>query len=172
MFEKGDYIVYGSTGICEVMDITTMEMMDLPGDRKFYVLHPCRQKDGKIFTPVDNQKILMRKILTRQEAEELIEEMPEIEELEPVDDKQREEQYKQCLRSSECREWVRLIKSIYLRNQEREKLGKKLSSIDEKYGKLAQEILHDELSIPLEIPSEDIEEYIRKKMEAKTPCLG
>lgn len=26
MFQKGDYIVYGSTGVCEVMDVTTVDV--------------------------------------------------------------------------------------------------------------------------------------------------
>lgn len=26
MFEKGDFIVYGNTGVCEVKDITTLDM--------------------------------------------------------------------------------------------------------------------------------------------------
>jgi len=26
MFEKGEFIVYGSTGVCEVKDITTLDM--------------------------------------------------------------------------------------------------------------------------------------------------
>ncbi len=25
MFEKGDYIVYGTTGVCQIEDITTMD---------------------------------------------------------------------------------------------------------------------------------------------------
>ena len=30
MFKKGDYIVYGSTGVCEVLDVTTMHMDEFP----------------------------------------------------------------------------------------------------------------------------------------------
>lgn len=28
MFEKGEYIVYGTTGVCQVMDITTMKQKE------------------------------------------------------------------------------------------------------------------------------------------------
>ena len=39
MFQKGDYIVYGSTGVCEVMDVTTVEMTGVEKDRLYYILH-------------------------------------------------------------------------------------------------------------------------------------
>ena len=51
MFEKGDYIVYGTTGVCQIEDITTMDPLQTGSGRLFYVLVPSSQKGGKIFTP-------------------------------------------------------------------------------------------------------------------------
>lgn len=33
MFEQGEYIVYGSTGVCKVEKVTTMDMDGVPGDK-------------------------------------------------------------------------------------------------------------------------------------------
>ena len=41
MFEQGEYIVYGSTGVCKVEKVTTMDMDGVPGDKLYYIL-----KDG------------------------------------------------------------------------------------------------------------------------------
>ena len=38
VFKKGEYIVYGTTGVCQVMDITTMERKDAPQEKLYYVL--------------------------------------------------------------------------------------------------------------------------------------
>ena len=61
------------------MGVTTMNMEGIPKDRLYYILRPDGATEGTIFTPVDNDKMVMRKLLTREEAEELIDEIPEIE---------------------------------------------------------------------------------------------
>ena len=47
MFEKGDFVVYGRDGICQVSDITTLEMDGVPKDKLYYILSPCKDKSGK-----------------------------------------------------------------------------------------------------------------------------
>ena len=57
MFEKGEYISYGHSGICRVEDITRL---DIPGvDRKklYYVLVPLNIKGSRIYYPVDKEKV-------------------------------------------------------------------------------------------------------------------
>ena len=38
MYEVGDLIVYGRTGICEVTEITTLKMDGVPKDKLYYIL--------------------------------------------------------------------------------------------------------------------------------------
>ena len=52
MFEKGEYIVYGTTGVCQVMDITTMKQKEATQAKLYYVLEPVSSPGGKILTPV------------------------------------------------------------------------------------------------------------------------
>ncbi len=168
MFEIGEYIVYGTTGVCKIMDITSMNMEGVPKDALYYILQPYHQNSSKIFISVDNQKTIMRRILTREEVEGLIEEIPSIEELWVENDKQREEEYKTCIRSCECKEWVKIIKSLYLRKQERLAKGKKITATDERYLRMAEDNLYSELSIPLGIPKDEMEQYIAEKIEVVT----
>lgn len=164
MFKRGEYIIYGTSGVCKVEDVTTMNMKDVPRDRLFYVLAPSSQKGGRIFTPVDNQKTPMRRILNREEATRLIEQIPGIEELWITNEKQREENYKECMKSCDCREWIKIIKTLYLRKQERSAQGKKITSTDEKYLRMAEDYLYSELEIPLEIPKDQMEQYITDRI--------
>lgn len=165
MFEKGEYIVYGTSGVCQVEDITTMEMGGVAGDRLFYVLVPSNQKGGKIFTPVDNKKIFMRRVMNEEEASRLIDEILGIEELWISNEKLREAQYKECLKSCDCKEWIRIIKTLYLRKRSRSAQGKRITSTDEKYLRMAQEYLYSELEIPLGIPRARMEEYISERIQ-------
>lgn len=164
MFKKGDYVVYGSSGICEVAEVTTMNMEGIPKDRLYYVLCPYHQTGSRIFTSVENQKIKMRKILTKEEAEQLIQEIPSMETILISNDKLREERFKEGIRSCECREWVRVIKTLYLRIQERVAQGKKIPATDEKYKKLAEKNLYAELSFVLKVPEKEMEDYITKRL--------
>ncbi|MBD5465586.1 MAG: CarD family transcriptional regulator [Lachnospiraceae bacterium] len=165
MFEKGEYVVYGSKGVCEVVDVTTMDLEGVPKDRLYYVLHPYDQKEGRIFTPVDNEKTVIRRIISKKEADTLIDEIPNIDELWISNDKLRELKYKECIRSCECREWIRIMKTLYQRGQERLASGKKITATDSRYLKQAEENLYSELSISLNIPREQMEQYIADKIE-------
>jgi len=164
MFNIGEYIIYGSTGVCQVMDITTVDMDGVPGDKVYYILRPCYKNGSQVFSPVDNQKTPMRRILTKSEAAELVESIPAIKELWISNDKQREEKYKQAIRSCECVEWISIIKALYVRGRERVAQGKKMTATDERYLKMAQDNLYSELAIPLEIPRDMMDEYFKNAM--------
>lgn len=167
MFKKGDYVIYGSTGICCVVGVTTVDMAGIPKDRLYYILRPEGMVESKIFIPVDNKKKMIRKVISKREAEELIEEIPEIETLDIVNDKLREEKYKQCIQSCDCRELIRIIKTIYLRDKKRMEQGKKATAVDERYLRLAEENLYTELSILLGIPKNNMESYITSRIQEK-----
>ena len=83
------------------------------GEKLYYVLRPGGETDGKIFTPVEGGKQVLRGIITREEAERLIDEIPSIETLSIENEKFREDSYKKCIRTCECRDLLRIIKTIY-----------------------------------------------------------
>lgn len=168
MYKIGDFVVYGRTGICEVADITTMKMAGVPKDKLYYILMPCKDKGGKIFTPVDNEKVVIRPVITKEEAEELLNQIPEVEELWIPNEKMRESMYKECIRKCECIELIKIIKTLYIRKQDRIAQGKKITTTDERYLKMAESSLYSELSIALEIPESEMESYITDYIEKQS----
>lgn len=166
MFEVGEYIVYGCKGVCQVEEITHIDIPGSNKDRLYYVLAPLEDRNGKIYAPTDNAKVAMRKVITRQEAEQLIEEMPQIEELWVANEKQRELQYKEALKTCDFRAWISIIKTLYFRKKERIAQGKKITSLDERYLKAAENELYGELSLILGLPKSQMEDFICRKLEA------
>lgn len=164
MFEAGEFVIYGTAGVCKVEEVTTMSMGGGDTKRLFYVLNPSSQKGGKIFTPVDSTKTLMRPIMNREQATQLINHITSIDELWIPNEKQREGLYKECMNSCDCREWIKIIKTLYLRKAERSAQGKKITSTDEKYLRMAEDCLYSELEIPLGIPKNKMEAFIREKV--------
>ncbi len=167
MFEKGQLIIYGSTGVCIVDGIGPLDSSPATGDRVYYTLSPFYSKESRIYTPVDNQKIIMRPILTQQEAEDLIREIPQIQELWIVDEKKREKDYKDALAKADCHEMIRVIKTIYPRKQKRLAAGKKVTASDERYFNMAEDFLYKELAISLNMDLEKVESYIRSQVETE-----
>lgn len=162
MFTKGEYVVYEQKGVCRVEGFEAPDIPGIAKDRDYYVLLPVLQ-GGKLYVPVDSAEGKMRKIISSQEAEELIANLDQIDPLKAADDKTAEELYKSCMRSYDYTEWIRLIKCIYQHKQNRIKDGKNVTSRDQKYIRMAEEALYSELSIALDIPREQVLSYILSK---------
>ena len=172
MFEKGQYIIYGIRGVCEVMDITTIDRPGGPQGKLYYVLRPYYHQDSKIVTPVDSDKTVIRPLLTREEALELIDRLQDVQEMEVTEDKQREERYKEALKTCDCRVWVSMIKALYLRRKDRIEQGKKMTDLDERYFKTAEENLYSELALSLGMSRDEMVDYIKERVLAETPAVG
>ena len=74
MYQIGELIVYGGTGVCRVEGIETQKQKGTAETRDYYLLKPLYQ-DGTIRIPVDT-KVFMRPVISRGEAEGLIDAIP------------------------------------------------------------------------------------------------
>lgn len=159
MFAVGDYVVHGNSGVCKVEAIQTMDGIGTDKKRVYYTLVPVYMSGSRLFVPTDSKKVVIRSVMTKKEAQKLLSEWDEIETLWVDNDKKREEIYKEALRSCDSRQWVKLIKTSYQRNQARIKRGKKATTSDERYLHLAEDNLFGELAIPFEMTKGEAENY-------------
>lgn len=160
-FHVNDYIFHGGSGVCVVEDICIPKHMQRLGKtRKYYRLHPLYEANSVIYTPIDNTTSIVRRILSKSEAIELIRRIPSLETLWIDDEKQREETYRTALRTNNCYEWMRVIKTLYERGEARKKDGKRPWQSDEKYLQLAEDLLYGELAVPLGIPKSEVRSHI------------
>ena len=90
MFNIGDFIIYGNNGVCKITNVGPMKMPGVPKDRLYYTMVPCYIRDSEIFTPIDNERVVMRKVMSKDEAEDFIQSISEIKELEIIEEKKRE----------------------------------------------------------------------------------
>ena len=60
MFETGEYVVYGRTGICQVTGVTTMRVDGSSGEKLYYVLRPGGETDGKKRSGLSMRSHLLR----------------------------------------------------------------------------------------------------------------
>jgi len=166
MFQKGEYIVYGNSGVCEVTEVGPMNMAGGKKGKLYYTLLPVYSSGSRIYTPVDNEKIAMRNILSKEEAMKLIDDIPEIEPLWVSDERKREELYSQRMKTCNFVEWVKVIKTLYLRRKSRLEGGKKLASVDERYLKMAEDSLYGELAIVFDMKKDEVQPFIAKHIDS------
>ncbi len=165
-FKIGDLIIYGETGVCRVLDIIEKDFL---GEvQNCYKLEPIYQT-CTIFTPADKESVFMRPILTFDQAEKLVCEMESIEATTFTASSPRtlSEEYDKIIKLHDCTELVRLTKSIYLKKQKTLEQKKKLSAIDERFLKRAEDLLFGELAASLNIEKPSVLAYIESKVTQK-----
>ena len=160
MFSIGDKIIYGENGVFTVDNIAALPMSGSPKGKMYYHLSPF-VGSGDYFAPVDSQ-VFMRPVMSREEAEALIDAMPGIEPAICNDNRFNHVDafYKELFRQHSCEALVAIVKGLRQRMSER----KTKSSRAEATLKRARDMLHGELAVALDIELQDVEAYIRERI--------
>lgn len=168
MYKIGDYVVKPSSGVCRVDNIMHLDMSGVDRNRLYYLLVPVNDENGKIYYPVDSLAQQIRKVMTSQEAHELIERIPDIQEISISNDKLREQKYKEVVKSIEPESLLSIIKTTYLRKKDRLQKGKKNTVADENYLNLAEKMLFSELCLVLGKDKEEVHNLITESVNKRT----
>jgi CarD family transcriptional regulator len=163
MFEVDDYIMYGMTGVCKILDITSEKFIN-SDKREYYVLSPIYSDNTIIKIPVDNNKVPMRKVISKGDVTSLINNIPNMETLWIEDEKKRNEKFKIMLKSGQCEKLIKLIRSIDSNKEYVKSIGKKSYQADNHIMKEAERLLNEEFAIILNISPDEITSYISSKI--------
>ena len=164
MFKVGDFIIYGNNGVCRVENVGSMDMKGVPEDKMYYTLVPVYSDKSKVFTPVDNDKVVMRPVISKEEVYDLIDHIKEMQGFSIEDEKNRDAVFKEALRKCDCGELIRIIKTVYEKKLARQAEGKKMTAGDERYFKLAEENLYGEFAVALGIKKDEVESLIEERI--------
>lgn len=153
MFSVGDKIIYSENGVCTVEKIAPL---DMGGDRLYYHLSPLIGS-GTFFVPVDSGAF-MRHVMSREEAEALIDSIPGIEPAICTDSRFNhvDAYYRELFKLHTCETLVSIVKGLHRRLSEK----KTKSSRTEATMRRAKDILHGELAVALDMDVRDVEGYI------------
>ena len=156
MFKVDDYIMYGRTGVCKVIDITNERFIN-GEERKYYVLSGIHNNNNNtiIKIPLDNTKIPMRKIISKGDVTSLINDMSNMEALWIDDERKRSNKFKTMLKSGKCEDLIELISN--------KRYFKKLNKADKEIIKEAERLVSEEFAIILNISPKEVNSYISSK---------
>lgn len=168
MYEVGEMVFYGGEGVCRVEAVGPLEMSVANREKDYYTLSPV-YRTGKVYTPVGREET-MRPVLSRREAEELVRSIPTLaaEDCSRLSLRALNEHYRSLIHTRTCEDMVRVIKSAYAKAKVRQSRGAAPSQMDERYLKRAEELLYGELAVALDIPREEVADYIAAAAEKRT----
>lgn len=160
MYLKGEYVVKANTGVCVIEDIQKRRLTESSAEKEYYCLAPIADSRAKVFVPVESDKSNLRKAMDEGEAMALIHDIPNIKSRWIENDKTREQEYKNAMHSNDPVALVSIIKNLYLRNKERAERGKKVTAVDDRYFKMAENALYSEIAHALRKNKDDMKQLI------------
>lgn len=164
MFEIGEHIVYGTSGICRVEEICPSPY-DKNDTRTYYLLIPVHNPMGStIYTPVDNDRVPMRRLMTPEEIDSLIALIPEIGLVQVPVEKQRREIYRTTVFALRPEGYVSVMKTVDRRREELTAARKHFPVSDMEYGRIAKHLLYSECAHVLGLNEDSVEGYIAQKL--------
>ncbi len=159
MYKVGDIVVH-KRDICKITGIAK----NYRPKEDYYTLSPIDDNSLVIHTPVSDERGLIRSVITKEEAENLINEIPSIEIIQFGDDRSLEGKYNALVNSGKNEDLIQIIKTTYLRREEKENKGKKVNEKDKNYFRLAEKMFYGELAIALNKTYDETKEYIVSKV--------
>ena len=155
----GECVHYGSHGVCRVCD---REVKDFgKSKREYFLLRPASDEKMTLFLPVDAdpEKVKVRRILSKEEIEQLVSAENQTEEQWIQDSKLRREWCGKILRSGDASQLIAMVKCIH--NHERQlPEGKSLPMSDLELVRSAERQLYDEFHYVLHMEKEDLLPFI------------
>ena len=101
--------------------------------------------------------------MTREAAIELIERIPYITTINTQSSRMRLDFCKKAAQSKDPLIWIKAIKSAYI---QKDISSKAYGDIESEYTEKAKKLLHSELSHALQIPTEEVENFIKNHIES------
>ncbi|WP_298733811.1 CarD family transcriptional regulator [uncultured Subdoligranulum sp.] len=162
MFQVGDAVSYGTSGVCTIAEKKSMKLAGQACE--CYILKPVYDSSMKICVPCNSQVLLdrMRALPTKQEVLDLLHEpAPEHD----PDPEARKERYRRTLQSGDRHALLRMIRDIYTERRHRHAMGKQLSSYEDSALREAQNILHSEVAYTMGIDPQEVPDFIAGILE-------
>ncbi len=160
LFKEGDFIYYGSGGLCRIDSICEMPFEGARADVPYYILHTLSEPKQTILNPIDNEKVLMRAVMTKAEAEAVLCALPALEPFEAPNSKLLREKYIAAVKSASPMEWGKILRTYETRRRASELRLARVTEAERNFHTQALSLLCAELSLVLDRPFAEISSLI------------
>lgn len=160
MFEINDFVIHAREGLSTIISTSTINGRD-------YFLVKSNQANGEtIYVPVDTAASIIRPVLNKAEADEVLSYIKSIEKEFNNNTKQRRDAYKRRLSSGDVQDIAYLYRQLYFYNliggENNEEI--KLGPVDIEMLSYAKNMLLDEFSLTYKVDRKEIEQFIEDRI--------
>lgn len=164
MYKVGQYVVYCGEGVFKVDSIGTLDLSGVSGDDTYYTLLSPFRAGSKVYALVGNEEGKLRDVITKKEAKEVLDNIALFDEVDVPNEKQKDEIYKKLIHKNDLRDLAKIVKTMYVKKVSKIAAGKKMTSGDDRYYRMAEERLIGELAIVLDLDRGEIKKTIDEKL--------
>lgn len=165
-FEVGQFVVYGTNGICIVDSIEPMSFAVGMPKELYYVLGQKKNRATQFFVPLKNEKLTskMRPLMQKEDIEDILMGLAD-EDVSWNDDRRaRAEYFKSILSDGVSSRLLSMITCIYEQKRKLARVSKKLPVTDATILRQAEKLVEEEFGHVLELDPEEVPKYIRKRL--------
>jgi CarD family transcriptional regulator len=161
MFRCGDKVLYGSQGICEIVDVEIRRVDHR--SIEYFVLQPLEQTNSRFYIPTQNSIAVskLRPILTPEEINALLTEELAKTNAWIEDEGKRKQYYKELISSGDRAALIRMVHALHLHRREQEDAGRKFHLCDDNFLRDAEKLLSAEFALVLNIRQDEVGAYIQ-----------
>ena len=164
MYKVGQYVVYCGEGVFKVDSIGTLDLSGVSGDDTYYTLLSPFRAGSKVYALVGNEEGKLRDVITKKEAKEVLDNIALFDDIDVPNEKQKDEIYKKLIHKNDFRDLAKIVKTMYVKKVSKIAAGKKMTSGDDRYYRMAEERLIGELAIVLDLDRGEIKKTIDEKL--------
>ncbi|WP_373895434.1 CarD family transcriptional regulator [Virgibacillus natechei] len=158
MFNVGDLVIYSVHGLCEIDDIREKSYGKVT--RNYYVMHPLENPKLTISNPVDSDQVVMKAVMEKDEATELMNsfQSPGIRWIE--DARERTKQYNKVVNTGDRKEISKVVNTLMKTSLEAIRNQQKMNTQDRDLLTNTQNIMFMELAMSLDTSFDDINQKV------------
>lgn len=164
MYQVGDQVVYGIHGVCCVADQEERTV-----DRKrvtYLVLEPVGQDGSRYLVPTHNAAAMakLRKMLSREDLERLLESEEVRADSWIRDENQRKQTYRDLISSGDRVKLMQMVCTLYKHKAARAAAGRKVHLCDDNFLRDAEKLLASEISIVMDMEFDQAKKYMKEHL--------
>ena len=160
MFVCGQLVMYGSHGVCKIVDIESRIV-----DRKkaeYLVLEPGDHPGARYLVPMHSPVAMakLQRLLTKEELLQLLRSNETTANCWINEENQRKHRYRELINSGDRVAIIAMVRTLRKHKVEQIAAGRKFHLCDENFLKDALRLLSSEFTIVLEISASEVESYL------------
>ena len=167
MFSIGDKAIDKSGKIFRIDCVVDKDFGQ--GPTPYFAMSPCFPYDFnpgyQCFIPVDRADVLLRPLMSREAADNLLLEIKSIPIIKDIGPHERKAKFQAIVSTGNRKDILQVILTLLAYRNERRKLNKPFLDFDNRLLKNLTTLFQDEMSIVFDMTPEEVAQYIETKSE-------